>query len=200
MPTKAATSQPDLETALAAAREALRVQRERLEISAAEIANLEVQAQASLARGTQEISSARTLEERIIVELTERPQNAAGLAVAVNVPVGRVKPIVDRMRAANKVHNIGSEVEPCWQYAPGDNYPAAELRELIRRLIMRRPCSHKELVLITGARENRVSGEIANLREEPHSRMANLGNGSKALWFWLPPDVKVARLPKNSKR
>lgn|ERR1051325_1462822 len=191
-----------VETALAAAREALRLQRAKLEINEHEIANLETQAAASLARGTKEISTMRapSLEERIILELTERPQDAASLAVAVSVPVGRVKPIVDRLRATGKLHNIGSEVEPCWQYAPGDSCSAAELRALIRRLVSRRPFSHRELVLVTGARDNRVSGELANLREEARTRLTNLGNGSKALWFWLPSDVKVARLPKNTRR
>jgi hypothetical protein len=201
MPAKA-NHQPSqtFEAAIAAARDALRVQREKLEISESEVANLEVQAAAALARGTQEISIALSLEERIAAELTARPQDAASLATTVGAPVGRVKPIVDRLRAVGKVHNIGSEVEPCWQYAPGDSYPANELRELIRRLVVRRPFSHRELVLVTGARDNRVSGEIANLREEKHSRMSNLGNGSRALWFWLPANVRVAHLPRSTKR
>lgn len=200
MPNKTTTPLNTIEDVLANAR-ALLAEKER------ELAELEQQAKMRTVRGTREIAALppatppASLAEQLASLLTREAQDTASAAAALGVPVGRIRPLMDAMRDALKIHNIGSEVEPRWQHVLGDDCSPADLRALVLRLISERPFSHRELCIVTGARENRISGVLADLREEPGTRVANLGNGSKGRWFLLPPTVKVAPLRRtNGKR
>lgn len=167
-----------------------------IEEQAAKLEELQT-ARTRMARGTREVAPPTpTLESRIVALLTAHAQDALSVAKTLNTPVGRIKPIMDKLRDAGRLHNIGSEVEPQWQHVLGDNGPASELREFVYRLISQRPFSHRELCIVSGARENRISGVLADLREDPKTRVANLGDGSRGRWLILPLDLKPSPLAK----
>lgn len=171
-----------------------------------ELAELEQQVKMRSVRGTREIAllspatPPATLTEQLTALLTREPVDMKSAAAALGVPVGRIQPIMDTLRHGLKIHNIGSEVEPRWQHVLGDDCSPADLRALVLRLISERPFSHRELCIVTGARENRISGVLADLREEPDTRVTNLGNGSKGKWFLLPASVKIAPLRRSNGR
>ncbi len=217
MPNKTENSTDPVDVAIANARQVLLAQAEKLQRDAIALKELETQARMSRT-GTQEIPAvtvtpptppqvapARDLIVQVAELLTHAPQDTAGVVQVLNVPAARVKAAMDKLRADGKLHNIGSEYDPRWQHVIGDTGPAHELRALVHRLISERPFSHRELVAVTGARENRISGALADLREDSATRVANLGDGVRARWFVIPADIQVAPLrkpnaPKRTKR
>lgn len=172
---------------------------------AREIESLEQQAKTLAVRGTRDLKQVAaapqpTLAERVAALLIADAQDARSAAVALGAPVGRVKSIMDGMRDGAKIHNIGSEVEPRWQHVLGDSASPADLKALVRRLISDRPFTHRELVIVTGCRENRISGVLADLREDRSLIVVNRGDGSKGRWEILPDSVKLAPLRKTARR
>ncbi len=168
----------------------------------AELDVLTEQAKLNLVRGTREITKTiahpqATLDEQLVAALTERAQDTATLSATIGVPVGRVLPIVKSLRDKLKIHNIGSEVEPRWQHVLPIDCSTPDLRALVLRLISDRPFTHRELTIVTGANENRISGVLAKLKVDPKLRVANLGNGAKGKWFVLP---SVQFTPRRTNR
>jgi hypothetical protein len=171
-----------------------------------DLAELERQAKLAKVRGTRDLPRVNLdtpLEDQVAQSLRDEPMNAMALAAKLGVPVGRITPILTVLKDALKIHNIGSEVDPAWQHVIGDadgNSP--EVRALVRKLIERRPFTHRELVVVTGARENKVSGAIADLREDKALRMRIVNLGSKTIgkWFILPDDIKPAPLRRSNGR
>jgi hypothetical protein len=198
MPSRTTTTRKTLEDVIASARTLLSEQ---------EHAIAELEQTAKLARGTRELApiaatnGARSLHDQVVELLTAEALDAASVARRLGVPVGRIAPIMKVLKDGLKIHNIGSEVEPRWQHVVGDDATPAELRALILRLISSRPFTHRELVTVTGVTGdrggNRVSGVLAKLREEPGTRVANLGDGSVGRWFILPPGAQPAPLKKS---
>lgn len=183
--------------------EALASARALLNQQQTELADLEQQAKARKVRGTREVRALSretppaTLAEQVAALLTREAQDTASAAAALSVPVGRIKPVMDALRDGLKLHNIGSEVEPLWQHVLGDDCSPEDLKAFVLRLVTTRPFTHRELVIVSGARENRISGVLADLREDPAMRVANLGNGAKGRWFVLPAHIKLAPLRKR---
>lgn len=150
---------------------------------------LEAQAKLDHVLGTRELKDHRpSLDEQVATMMTAKAQTIASVAASLGVPVGRVLPAFKSLRDGLKIHNIGSEVEPRWQHVLAVDCPTPDLRALVLRLICDRPFTHRELVVVTGVGENRISGVIAKLRADDSVRIVNLGNNAKARWFVLPPD------------
>lgn len=176
-----------IEEALTTARQLLAEQERKIQVDRKVLADLERKMR--LARGTRQ-SPLITLEDRIVTLLRNEAMGIADLAAKVSAPAGRVSEVVARLRAAKRLHNIGSDVEPLWQCTLGDNGPVAELKDTIYRLISHRPFTFRELVVVTGARDNRVSGALTKLKEDPELNVVNLGDGFRGRRLALPPKAK----------
>lgn len=82
-------------------------------------------------------------------------------------------------------------------YYVGDEGPTDELVEVIYRMLCERPCTFRDILAETGARDNRIKGAITRLQREG-ARVVNLGNEYKALWF-IPDDAVMARIMRVKK-
>ncbi len=158
---------------------------------------------AQLARGTREQpatpirTTALPLVAKVAALLRTEPLDTVGLTSKLGAPAARVRAALAQLREDKLVYNVGSDIEPKWVHVLGDNGPAAELRARVLTLISIRPFSHRELVVVTGARDNRISGALADLREDRQTRVVNLGDGSRGRWLVLPADLKLATLRRS---
>lgn len=206
----------EVETALATARKVISAAAEKLRLDALALQDLEAKAAAVRAPGApapaedyelqtplrigDNRKAPQELADRLAEILKVSPQDVASAIRSTNAPAARVKACMDLMRAGRKIHNIGSEVEPRWQHVIGDQGTPEELRACVQRLITLRPMTHRELVTFTGARENRISGALADLREAPGTRVCNLGDSVRARWLMLPLALQPAPLVKPKRR
>lgn len=162
----------------------------------------EIESKLRMARGTRRVptiltetvQTQPTLLSRIATLLRTDPLDTVELTAKLGASAAKVRRTLASLREQKLVFNIGSDVEPKWVHVLGDNGTAAELRAWVLRLIALRPFTHRELVTMTAARENRISGVLADLREDAKTRVINLGDGSRGRWFVLPLDVKIATL------
>lgn len=100
----------------------------------------------------------------------------------LGAPVGRVSPILARLRREGRVYNIGTRLDPRWQTVIGDEAPTAELRAIVVRMVRQRPWTFHELTEATGARRGRLSGVLVALQREGEP-LVNLGTERRARWF-----------------
>lgn len=156
----------------------------------------DIESRFGLAKGTQELTPATPsdamlpLVERLARLLRESPCDVLAAAQKLEASGGRIKTLVNKLAAEEKVHNVGSAVEPRWVHVIGDDGPIDELRAAVLRLISFRPCTHRELCAFTGARDNRISACLTKLKQDsasnPERRVVNLGDGARGRWLVIP--------------
>lgn len=150
---------------------------------------------AQIARGTGDITEeARhvSLARRLELALRARPHSLEDLVRDLGEPVGRVSSALRQVK--KQLYNTGAAELPVWFWIIGDETSPQDLYAAVEALMRARPMAHAELVAATGARENRVSGAINEMRRT--RRVVNVGTG-KARWFIMPEGVKLARLTRG---
>lgn len=187
-------SDADIRTRLEAARAALAETQAKLVSDMKALAELE-QLPPVRARGTRDLTAAvrpLSLPEQVAQLLAHEPLDTAAVAERLGVPAGRVQTIIRKLIGDGAVHNVGTDVEPLWFHVIGDDGPSDELKATILRLMQAacRAFTHRELVVITGARENRISGILAKLKDDPKTKVVNLGTGARGRWFVLPSQLR----------
>ena len=99
-----------------------------------------------------------------------------------------VGPLADaelaRLSRESAIHNLGTPKRPLWCWRIGDETSTKELTDYIRQLISVRPMTLAELEDATGARRNRISGQLVDLREMHGKKMQNLGTRARGLWWF----------------
>lgn len=129
-----------------------------------------------------------TLASRLEVSLRSRSLSAADLAREVGESVGRVSAALRALGA--KVHNVGSMDAPRWTWVHGDEISTTELYALVERLLREQPMYLQEIVVATGARQNRINGILVRLQRDRRG-VVNIGSRVKARWFALPPSLST---------
>lgn len=129
------------------------------------------------------------------------PLELRAIASAAGEPAARVLEQLKRWRKmpcptrstddapdAKQVYNMGSEDVPSWIWVIGDEAPAEELREMVRRLISIKPMTFAELTLATGARRGRLSGQLVQLQRDgaPLDTGINPPGARSYRWFLRP--------------
>lgn len=142
-------------------------------------------------------STRLSVRDRVELALRRESMNTVQLAKEVNESISRVHDVLKALKAERKLYNLGSAEYPVWTIRIGDHTPTPELNRHVRRLVMERPMTLREIVDATGARLTRVSGAIVHLqRTEP--QFLNLGTARVARWFLISDKVKVSGLePKG---
>ncbi len=129
------------------------------------------------------------------------PLDLRAIASAANEPATRVLALLKKLRStpaanrapdtdAKQVYNLGTEDEPRWIWAVGDDTSADELYETIRKLISIRPMTFAEIKAATGARGNRISGRLVRLQRA--LPVFNVGGDEQTFRWYLAPKRKVA--------
>lgn len=127
------------------------------------------------ARGTKDITAqARAatraaepedMTSRIRALLFERgPMSLTNLASTLGEPAARVQRTVRTLRDDDKIRNAGEPEDPRWWWAQHDDGPTAELKLAVEKLIRHRPMLTQEIMMITGARRNRINGVLVKLQ------------------------------------
>lgn len=122
---------------------------------------------------------AAELERTLARGTGDHTEAARAAAAAVKVPSAAERAARERARASTTAYHVG------------DEGPTPELKDVVERAIAERPRTTAELVEITGARRNRISGVIVKL-QVAGVPVRNLGNGQHALW-WIPRRRPVTR-------
>ncbi len=86
------------------------------------------------------------------------------------------------------VRGTRDKIKPATEYHVGDDGPTGDLMTSVQRLLTERPMSFRELLDMTGARDNRVKGVIMRLQREGVD-VVNLGTEQRALWFIPNPEL-----------
>lgn len=113
--------------------------------------------------------------------LRAAPCSAADAASLLGVPVARVAAALRPLRRSGAVANAGTHDDPRWCWVLGDGCSTDDLVARVEQVCRLRPASLRDLVAVTGARRNRVSGALVLLRRHG-ARLVNAGNGWRALW------------------
>lgn len=131
-----------------------------------------------------------TLAARIETALRARPMTlssvpglglSSDLSVAVGARAVRINPVLQALRDDRKIYNIGSENHPIWTWILGDDDETGALIDYLEHLITIRPFTLRELIEVTGARRNRISGALVKLQV----RGLKIENhGSTKVWRW----------------
>lgn len=145
-----------------------------------------------LARGTRDITQPAadavagrpSLADRMSALLREAPHSLPELALALDTSAGKAKATLEAAR--DNVVNVGTAESPRWFWKVGDGAPAPVLVAAVEALIRDRPATWQELIVLTGARGNRISGAISTLHKSGRVELLNLGAGNKARWFIIP--------------
>lgn len=188
--TKTSMDLHNLQTALQTARDRAalieeQARAERLEIDRAlklarGTGDYREQAAAAIAQTTEQ-REPRTLTEKIERALRAHDMTFEQLVKDVGEPSGRVQAVMSKLRAAEKVYNIGTGDRPRWLWVIGDETEPAELRAVVMRLIRKRSWLFSELLAATGARRGRVSGVIVDL-QRTGANIVNEGTERLAKW------------------
>lgn len=159
----------------------------RIEIQERELADLKAQ----LARGTQDHVRPPTIETKIEALLRSKPRTLEVLARELNEPIGRVSTALRPLK--KQLFNVGTVEHPEWFWVIGDETPPKDLYNAVEALMRARPFAHAELIAATGARANRVSGAVNEMRRT-RPVVPVPGVEGKIRWFILPDGAKIARL------
>lgn len=89
------------------------------------------------------------------------------------------------------------------EYYVGDAGTTDDLTEIVKRMLMEKPMYFRDILIQTGARDNRVKGVITRLQREGYRVVDLSPEGSlRALWF-IPSREAVERIvhaPGTEKR
>lgn len=143
-----------------------------------------------------------TVAQKIEAALRTQSLDIADLARATKVPVGKISEAMKPLRKVGQVANVGTEDHPIWAWKIGDA-PTPELVAWVRRMIMERPMTTRELAAASGARFSRVGGVMVAIQRAPGEGWQILdmhrGEQHAGRWLLIPPDVRDARLqPKRA--
>jgi hypothetical protein len=175
---------------------------DRLTRAAERVARLDAQIERSekrLARGTEptpmEAPAPRRAPRETVpppmpvdpleIALAAGPADVATLAKATATSPARVTAALARLRKANRVFNLGSDVAPRWMLVLGDDAPTPALYAAVETMLRERPMTFAELTAATGARRGRLSGVIVQMQRAGR-KLANLGTERRARWMLLP--------------
>jgi hypothetical protein len=127
-----------------------------------------------------ELEARAALVETRLARGTGDVTAAARAAAAAPTPPSRT-PKVDRLTDAMRAQRARA-TQTATSYFVGDEGPTPELIAVVERAIAERPRTLNELVEITGARRNRLSGVMVRL-QHAGKPVENLGTDQRALWF-----------------
>ncbi len=174
---------------------------------------LEAERALKLARGTGDVhvaAAAATRAARVTpaeAPLAERleailrgpfaPLELRAIATAAGEPAAKILDQLKRWRKmpcptrsrddaadAKQVYNMGSEDAPSWIWVIGDEAPAEELREMVKRLLRLKPMTFAELTLATGARRGRLSGQLVQLQRDGE-KLEDLSETGSRVYRWF---------------
>lgn len=143
----------------------------------------------------------RNLKDKIEQTLRVQSLDAQQIARAVDASAGRVSEVMKALRAEGKVVNVGTDVHPIWTLKIGNETSTAELTAFVKRLLMERPMTTRELSEVTGATYSRCGGAVVALQRDPKNQIVDMSTrGLACRWFIIPEGVRDARLePKKAK-
>lgn len=164
----------------------------------------DVAEQARAARGTTQSTPAPrpTVAQAIEAALRARTLDLRELSIAIGAATSAVVPILNDLRRAKKVWNVGTAAAARWSWRIGETEPTKVVRDTVRRLITEQPMTTAELVAATGVRAARISGIMVDLqRTEPGILdLAGPEHPHKKRWFLVPAGAASARLPPKVRR
>lgn len=189
------------------------VERSRKLEAEARAERLEAERALKLARGTGDVRVAAEAAARAArvtpatAPLAERleailrgpfaPLELRAIASAAAEPAARVLEQLKRWRKmpcptrstddapdAKQVYNMGTEDNPSWIWVIGDEAPADELRDMVKRLIRLKPMTFAELTLATGARRGRLSGQLVQLQRDGE-KLEDLSERGSRTYRWF---------------
>lgn len=91
-----------------------------------------------------------------------------------------------RLVASGRTARGTRDLPPTGEYWVGDNTDTMMLVGAVVRAIKADKRTLQELVVLTGARRNRISGVLYRLQFDGNVTVKNVGTSSRALW-WSPP-------------
>lgn len=103
----------------------------------------------------------------------------------------------DLVEEARQLRIAAEELEKKVQLARGtreikrldrEEMSTPDLLQLVKVLIAEKPRTFRELLDLTGARDNRIKGVIMRIQQEG-ATLVNIGEPTKALWFLPSPEV-----------
>lgn len=89
-------------------------------------------------------------------------------------------------------------IDPARPYFIGDATDTPTLIHTIERCISDRPRTLPELIELTGARRNRISGALVKLQVKRPGSVKNAGTNARALW-WIPERPRAAYSSKTER-
>ena len=140
-----------------------------------------------------------SLADRIETLLRARPHFGDELAEALKVPRAEVDEELTRLAGAGRLYNLANERNPRWTWVIGDDTSMSDLVAHIQPLLIDGPMLLADLVAATGARRNRVSGALLELKKAGKP-LLNLGNGHIGRWFLAVPLKSVRSKPMPSSK
>lgn len=128
-----------------------------------------------------------------------RPQTIDRLVRKLEITPSQAESALRVLRLSDvEVLNIGTSDRSVWWIRPGDDAPAGKLLDAVMALIAWRPLTMPELMDLTGARRNRLSGVIVRIKERmvdvripegERPNIQNLGTPGRARWFLAGVDA-----------
>ncbi len=128
--------------------------------------------------------------------LRQRPCSAFEAALALGVKPNAVTAALRALAKAGRISNVGLDTEPRWSWVIGDDTPTPELRAHLMSVletgaVLGRAFTLRELVEVTGARRNRITGALSYLGRTLKAPIVNRGNGYRARWTLARPSEGV---------
>ena len=134
------------------------------------------------------------LRAKIEAALMKESLTPQKLAAAIAEPIETVIGELKALRSEHKVYNVGMAESPCWTWRIGDHPRDSRLKPLVKRLIMERPMTARNLADATGASMTRVGGALVDL-QRAENVIGLSGGGHTKLYFIISERVKDMRLP-----
>ncbi len=125
-----------------------------------------------------------SLDDRIVRALKVGIFTLEELAREVHASAGPVGEVLKRLRAENRIINLGNDARPRWAWLVGDETSFEELKRTIVKFIADRPMYLQDLLHATGARRNRVSGVLSKMHRDGEP-VLNLGTPARGRWFMI---------------
>ena len=120
--------------------------------------------------------------------------SARQISRVINVSPRRVTAVLQSLRNANRLRNLGTATRPLWLLRVGDHGSANELRDAVRLLISKLPMTVAALVDATGARAQRIRAALEEI-EASGALFVVIADDDAPTRFLVLKAARSAKLP-----